>query len=133
MSNSGANQGHAPSHDERPFSAQPEAHVAAEEATSETSQRTPFMASSVVMFHFDLSWVVAEAITRPIGDRPATAIQADRRAAFACLISIFFTFGSPPLAAFFKRSNSPTRKSTSLSMSGTAVRQAISPKSRLSK
>ena len=91
------------------------------------------MASSVVTASFRLSLVVAEAIARPISNRPATAIQADRRAAFASLISIFFNFGSPPLDALFKSSNSSTRKFTSLSMSGTAVRQAISPKSRLSK
>src|ERR1700716_3676534 len=60
--------------------------------------------------------------------------HADRCAALTCFISIFLTFfsGISP-AAFFKRSNSSARNSVSFSISGTAVRHAMRPKSRLSR
>jgi hypothetical protein len=60
--------------------------------------------------------------------------HADRCAALTCFISIFLTFGSGVSpAAFFKRSNSSARSSVSFSISGTAVRHAMRPKSRLSR
>src|SRR5712692_8818285 len=65
-------------------------------------------------------------------DRAKT--HAGRCAALPCFISIFLTlFSGVSPAAFFKRSKSSARNSVSFSISGTAVRHAIRPKSRLSR